>query len=34
MRMQDGVVVEASPETIVGHTNVPPRQWAANWAHT
>ena len=34
VRMRDGRVLEASPETIVGHVNIPPFQPIADWPHT
>jgi hypothetical protein len=32
VRMRDGVLLEALPETIVGHNNQPPGQAIGNWA--
>ena len=34
VRMRDGTVIEAVPETIVGQTNLPLQRWAENWAYT
>jgi Alkylmercury lyase len=34
VRMRDGAIVEASPETIVGHVNLPLRHWRDSWPAT
>jgi hypothetical protein len=34
VRMRDGVLLEASPETIVGHSNVPLARAAEDWPRT
>jgi Alkylmercury lyase len=34
VRMRDGELLEASPETIVGHSNVPLPRFAQNWPRT
>ncbi len=34
VRMRDGVVMEAVPETIVGHVNLPLRHWRDSWPAT
>ena len=34
IRMRDGEVLEASPESIVGHANVPVPRWRENWPFT
>ena len=34
LRMRDGGVAEATPETMVGQTNLPPGRWAEHWGFT
>ena len=32
--VRNGRILEASPETIVGHTNLSAPRWRENWAYT
>ena len=32
--MRNGRILEASPATIVGHTNLAAPRWRENWAYT
>lgn len=32
--MRNGRILDASPETIVGHTSLPAPRWRENWAYT
>ena len=32
--MLDGAILAVSPETIVGHANLPAPRWNQNWAYT
>ena len=34
LRMRDGAVAEATPETMVAQTNLPPGRWAEDWGLT
>lgn len=34
LRMRDDVIVALSPETMVGHANLPAPHWNQNWALT